>query len=187
MRNIKKHLLPTCLLFFLIALPAAGEDLDEKSIHITSGLKDGFYETVAVGTINASPELVWDMLTDFNHHADFVPNVLRSRVIKTMGCSSIIDKEVKFAFKRVSMILEAVIVIKNRLLRWHQQKGPFRINRGEWAIETTADGKCRVTYILQVKPNFYVPVWMRRRLTESNVIKLFKALEKESRRRSPPK
>ncbi|PKL41300.1 MAG: hypothetical protein CVV44_01305 [Spirochaetae bacterium HGW-Spirochaetae-1] len=187
MKNLKMHLMPTCLLFVLFALPAAGEELDKTSIHITSGLKNDFYETVAVGTINASPEIVWEMLTDFDHHAEFVPNVIKSRVIKTMGASSIIDKEVKFAFKRVSMVLEAVIIIKNRLLRWHQQKGPFRINRGEWAIEKTDDGKCRVTYTLQVKPNFYVPIWMRRRLTESNVIKLFKALEKESIKRTPIK
>jgi|GEM_PF-1446005 Polyketide cyclase / dehydrase and lipid transport. len=117
-----------------------------------------FHVTKAV--IDATPDDVWDVLTDYNHILSYHPNVKNFKILSEAG-----DKK-KVWFSVASMCglwkFEYVLSMhENKPLHrieWQRDSGAFKVNEGSWVLEPVDDGaKTLVTYSKHMDGGLLMP------------------------------
>src|SRR6478672_8479301 len=98
----------------LHAAPAAaqaGQNKLEVSVKRADSGGDKVFEVNAQGTVRASPQQVWKVLTDYERMVDFVPDLETSKVISRTGRKTIIEQfgEARFLFfsRSIHLIVQA--------------------------------------------------------------------------------
>ncbi len=182
---MKKHAVLAVILLAGVVIPAWGKTVTRGDVTIKTSMTKEYNEAVASGIVQADAETVWAILTDFDNHEKYMPNVIKSSVVAHNGHTFMIKKVIKIAFRRIPMTLKTTLVEINHVLRWEQIKGPMKLNRGIYVIEPNGRG-CNVTYTVQIKHGYFIPRWMQRKMTEKAMAKLFKVIRKEAARRIKP-
>lgn len=121
-----------------------------------------------------SAEKVWQILTDYDHLADFVPNLTKSRRIEhpqggirieQIGTQSLL--KVKFCARVVLEMVEEF----PRQLDFQMVEGDFKLFAGSWILQPTADGlSTDLRYVLRVLPPMAMPVGMIERRLKSGLV-----------------
>lgn len=161
-RTMRLRLLP--LLVSTCVLPAAAASeppalaLAVERVDGTDGGK--VYQIVASGTVAATPGAVWRILTDYDHLADYVPNLQSAHVVSRDGDRVIVDQLGNTRFLFFSRAIHLVTQV-------HEQpphaidvtlvEGDMKVYRCRWTLSPTAAGGTRVAYDATIAPNFYVP------------------------------
>ncbi|HIK21002.1 MAG TPA: cyclase [Synechococcus sp. M44_DOE_062] len=111
--------------------------------------------------IPAERQRVWQVLTDYDHLAEFVPNLVESRVIgRENGCTlvrQVGSQKVLFAQFSAAVVL-AIEEIFPQQLRFQKTEGDFLIFEGFWDLADVSTHQTLLTYHLQVKPPRRMPV-----------------------------
>ncbi|MEN9203229.1 MAG: SRPBCC family protein [Thermostichus sp. DG02_3_bins_51] len=134
--------------------------------------------------IPAERERVWQVLTDYDHLAEFVPNLVESRVIGyEKGCKLIRQvgsQKLLFAKFSATVVL-AVEEIFPQQLRFQKVEGDFLIFEGFWDLSVRVSRtesflptqQTLLTYHLQVKPPRRMPIGMvERRIRQDLAVNL---------------
>lgn len=120
----------------------------EKTYHVTKAV------------IDATPDDVWNVLTDYNHLVSYYPNVKNFKILSETG-----DKK-KVWFSVASMCglwkFEYVLSMhENKPLHrieWHRDSGAFKVNEGSWVLEPVDDGaRTLVTYSKHMDGGMLMP------------------------------
>ncbi|MCU0566437.1 MAG: SRPBCC family protein [Oculatellaceae cyanobacterium Prado106] len=120
---------------------------------------------------------VWQILTDYDHLADFIPNLAKSRKIshpkggirlEQVGTQSLL----KFKFC-ARVVLDMVEQFPHQL-DFQMVEGDFKKFFGSWQLQPSADGQgTDLRYVVSVLPPLAMPVGMiERRLKEGLVSNL---------------
>jgi|GEM_PF-3189221 len=176
------HVVLAVILLAGAVASAQGKTVTRDDVTITTSRTKEYNEAVASGIIDADAETIWAVLTDFDNHEKYMPNVISSAVAARNGHTLMIEKIIKIAFRRIPMTLKTTLVEINRVLSWEQVKGPIKLNRGIYVIKPNGKG-CHVTYTVQLKHGYYIPRWIQRKMTEKAMTKLFKVIRREAARR----
>lgn len=90
---------------FLSSQPQEILQMDEKTIkklktgkiiaHITQLPNSNTYRCQAMGIVYAPVEKVWDIITDYNHFKEFMPNISEAFIIRPDALSTLESNEVK--------------------------------------------------------------------------------------------
>lgn len=118
------------------------------------------YRIAASGTVAAAPDVVWRILTDYNHLADYVPDLDSARVVSRNGATVVVEQvgAAHFLFfshairLRVQVHEQAPDRIDMRLV-----DGDMKTYRASWTLTPLAGGGTRVAYDAAMEPGFYVP------------------------------
>ena len=147
------------LLQFALSVVLAGVGAAQADPDIKIANRDGVYSIRIELQLAADAATAWQVLTDYDHLTDFVPNLRASRVISAPGEPLQIEQrgETRFLFFSfsVNVVLE---IMETPLLRlgFHAIRGNMRRMRGEWRIEPVNTG-IRMAYESESEPDFWVP------------------------------
>jgi ribosome-associated toxin RatA of RatAB toxin-antitoxin module len=122
----------------LALLPLAAWSADDLTVEAYR--RGAAVEVVARATLNATHELVWRTLTDYDGLSSFIPGIQRSRVIERRGSEAVVEQvgEARFLFFRfpidvtLSSIEKPPAAIEVHLLKGNlrQLDGAYRIELG---------------------------------------------------------
>lgn len=156
-------LLLACVLFVDAASAAAPETpltlaLNVERVEDSGGGK--VYRIAASGTVAAAPNAVWRILTDYDHLAEFVPNLQSARVVSRDGDKIIVDQLGSTQFLFFSRAIHLVTQVREHpphTIDVSLVDGDMRVYRCRWTLSPTAAGGTRIDYDATIAPNFYVP------------------------------
>lgn len=124
------------LLFSLLVPQApaiAGADAPLRVIQSGSLLSvEGWLET------NATREIAWSVLTDYEHFPDFVPGIRANRVLESQGRVKTVAQSGEVVTGMLKLLYEGTMRIEetpDEGLNILFLSGPFKEVRGEWRME----------------------------------------------------
>ncbi len=188
-------LLLTILSAPLMALPVTavkGDGLSEEMNKLLSGevivaispLEEGVTGVEGKIYIAAPPKKVWQVITDYNNHKNFVPNVIDSGLISDNGVEKVMFEKGKsrmFIFSKEVYIKMKVWGEHLTRLCFQQITGDFKIYQGEWLLVDYPQGAGTfLTYKAEVKPDFYAPPFAVRNVQNRDCPLMMLAMKKQS-------
>jgi carbon monoxide dehydrogenase subunit G len=164
---------------------AGAADSPIRSIDVTF---DG--EAYVLNAIMFAPvtqAVAWDVLTDFDHMAQWVPNVSESKVVKRDDTAVIIEQRgvARYGAASFPYTTERKLELTQpNAIKSTQIKGSMR--RVESMMLLEADGKgTRLTYHLEIVPSIFAVALLSKRFLEHEVAEQFTAIVGEMTRRAP--
>jgi ribosome-associated toxin RatA of RatAB toxin-antitoxin module len=129
--------------------------------------------------IDAPPEKIFQVITDYDRYAEFLPEVRRISTSDRKG------NEVKVHYE-----IDVVKTIKYTLkmdeqpphrVQWSFVQGEFmKDNRGSWTLESAGEGKTKATYSIEMKLGALVPNAIVKALVETSLPKMLEAFKKRA-------
>lgn len=143
-------------------------------------------EVRARAVIDAPHAVVWDTLTDYNRLSEFIPGMLRSRVLEWRGNEAIVEQlgEAKFLFfsfpidvtvGSASLPPDAIAV---RVIR-----GNLRRLEGGYRIERADDGRVVLRWSGLIEPETLLPPLLGEAVMRANIEDQFTGMVREIERR----
>ena len=188
-------LLFTLLSSSLMALPlttgnngALSEEMNRlltgEVIVAISPLQEGVTGVEGKIYIAAPPKKVWQVITDYNNHKNFVPNVIDSGIISDNGIEKVMFEKGKsrmFIFSKE--VYTKMKVWGEHLTRFcfQQITGDFKVYQGEWLLVDYPQGAGTfLTYKAEVKPDFYAPTFAVRNVQNRDCPLMMLAMKKQA-------
>lgn len=163
----------------------------------TKDIKEG-RKIVAISEMEAPPELVFNVVGDFEHYRDFMPYVKESRVLSRRDD----DEVITYARIAPPFVSERDYPLKVRMTRgmpsnggifkigWKavpdaqpEVKGVVRVklNEGSWLVEPLEGGmRTRLTYTLLTNPGGLIPDFVVNMSNTVAIPELFESVRKRS-------
>ncbi len=113
------------------------------------------YSSKAEATLACEPSLVFEILTDYDSWCEWVPAVNKSKLLAKEGDLALAEVEVTRPF--ADKLDFECIHDKNRSVLLRLISGEIPIAKVEWTIAAAGPKECRVTVVLEGKPN---PHWL---------------------------
>jgi len=129
--------------------------------------------------IDAPPERVFDVIVDYDHYAEFLPEVKEAKSSGRRGN----EVDVHYGIDLVKRIHYTLHMVEDRprSVRWTFVKGEvMRDNRGSWTLEPTTEGKTRATYTIEVGVGPLVPRAIVNALVDQSLPKMLEAFKKRA-------
>lgn len=110
--------------------------------------------------VAAKREIVWDVLTDYDHMAEFVTNLKSSTVVKRQGNQLVVEQagEAKRAFFHFSFsTIRSVELTPGSEIRSHLVRGDFKSYEFTTRLRGDATGPTTIEHHGEYVPNAWVP------------------------------
>jgi len=158
--------------------------LNGEVIVALSNLEDGVTGVQGQIYIAASPKKVWEVLTDYNNHKFFVPNIIDSGILSDNGNEKVMFEKGKtkmFIFQKEVYIKMKVWGENLTRLCFQQITGDFKVYKGEWLLVDYPQGAGTfLTYKAEVKPDFYAPQFAVRNVQHRDCPIMLSAMKKKA-------
>lgn len=177
-----------CLLAAMLVLasnPGRAADSPIRSIDVTY---DG--ETYVLNAVMFAPvaqPVAWDVLTDFDHMARWVPNVIESKVLKRDDASITIEQRgvAKYGALSFPYVTERRLDLKPQAtIVSTQTKGSLRRVASTMMLEPEGKGT-RLTYHLELVPSLLAGALLSKEFVQHEFSEQFTAIIGEMVRRAP--
>lgn len=179
--NDRSRLVVAILMF---AGTATAADSPIRTIDVTY---DGeAYVLNAVIFAPVAPAVAWDVLTDFDHMAQWVPNVAESKVMKREDTSVTIEQHgvAKYGALSFPYTTERKVELKPQdAIKSNQLRGSLRRVESMMLLEPEGKGT-RLTYHLEIVPSFLAATVMSKSFLEHEAGEQFGAIVGEMIRRA---
>lgn len=145
----------------------------------------GLYIQAEIDT-TADRATAWTVLTDYNHWADFVPDLLVSRVISNPGDPLVIEQRGRIPSMPnfpVVMILQAEETPQTGI-RFYRTAGNVQSFAGEWKIEGKTQ-RVRLVYRAVLMPGFPMPPQVSEEIFRNDAKIRLEAMAEEMAKRMP--
>lgn len=177
-RRLLLLLLSACL------QPALAVELTAEDV--TVEYRDGQYYGNLVTRVAVAPGIALAVLTDFEHMANFVPNVTSSRILAQVGNIYRVAQEGKadfgpFSFhfaseRRIEVFPEGRIVARGL-------SGSTRYMRSELRLQPAGEAGVRIDYRIEMIPEDWIPSGLGTNFLRHELAEQFNALGREMLRR----
>ncbi|MBN8467275.1 SRPBCC family protein [Corallococcus exiguus] len=130
-------------------------------------------------TINAPVEKVFDIITNYDRYAEFLPEVKKITTGKRQGNTV----EVHYEVDVVKRIKYSIRVTEDRPKRmsWTFIEGEvMKDNKGSWTLEPEGEGKTRATYNVEMALGALIPKAIINTLTETQLPKMLEAFKRRA-------
>lgn len=182
--RISNMLLLGCVLSAWGTAPVAAQpgaprfELNVERVNDAEG--DKVYQITSSGTVAAAPALVWRILTDYNHLADYLPNLKSARVLSRNGDSSIVEQLGTARFLFFSQPIRVVVQAHERApdrIDVSLIEGDMKVYRATWELSPLAGGAgTRVAYNATIVPKFDVPGIVGTHVVRKDVARMMAAV-----------
>jgi len=176
--SLAVHLLLPFLFWAGTAARAEPDILVERrqdSIHIEASLHVAAHHHVA-----------WQVLTDYDNLASFVPGLRTSRIVSAAGEPMLLRQTGQSGFLWFSMPLEVVVRIREMPLvaiLFDTVSGNLKSKSGEWRLEQRDDATL-LSYRVHVVPGFWVPPLIGSAVIGQDVRNMLASVAQEMQRRA---
>jgi ribosome-associated toxin RatA of RatAB toxin-antitoxin module len=177
-------LLLWCTLSAWGAAPAAaqaGEPRFELHVERVDGAEGArLYHITSSGTVAATPAVVWRILTDYNHLADYLPNLNSTRVVSRDGDTIIVEQLGTARFLFFSHAIRLVVQVHERApdrIDISLVDGDMKVYRATWQLSAVAGAAgTRVDYNATIEPKFDVPGIVGTNVVRKDIAKMMAAV-----------
>ena len=171
------------LLFLLplwFALPAWAQQAPLE-VNVKRVDADGHnqFQVAASGTVQAAPAVVWKILTNYERHPEFVPDLLSAKVISRNGNKVVLEQlgQARFLFfKREIHLVINIVEEPMNLIDIDLVDGDMKQYQCRWELTPLADGGTRISYGGKLVPKFYVPGLLGANLIRSDIERMMAAV-----------
>ena len=121
--------------------------------------QDKAFQVEAKLMVAVSQRVAWQVLTDYDKLASFVPGMRSSRIVSAAGEPLLLEQKGEsglFLFKVPIEVVSRVEEAPLNTIRFQSVGGNLTNKRGEWALERH-DHATRVTYRANITPGFPLP------------------------------
>jgi carbon monoxide dehydrogenase subunit G len=112
--------------------------------------------------MDVDPKIAWDVLSDYDHLAQFVPDMSVSRVLSRAGNTVIVEQKGEFGIlffrQPVELKLEIVETPRKTIVA-RAIGGSFREMSGRYDLEEKG-GRVRLSYVGRFVPSFAMPPFL---------------------------
>lgn len=133
--------------------------------------------------IDASPDRVMSVITDFPNYPEFLPEMQSVDVLRaTPG-----EWEVRFTVSVIRELTYAIRLVQTspHSLEWSLIEGAFKANDGGWELTSLDDGaRTRATYRIDLQVGMFVPGNIVRSLTQRSLPETLGRFKAEAERRA---
>jgi len=150
------------------------------------GRSGSSFEVRATVDADASVELCYAVLTDFDRLADFIPGMQSSRIVSRPGEPLLLRQvgRTKVAFSEYSFdVTLAVAVDPPHEITFRRVAGNLQRMEGGWRLAGDMT-RCRIEYRADIEPGFWVPPLVGPLIMRSQVARQLEGLESEIARRA---
>lgn len=117
---------------------------------------------LAAISIPCSVEQVWQVLTDYEHLADFVPNLTVSRRLETSGSETLLEQVGAQCFLNVKFCARVVLNMVEQFphqIGFTMVEGDFKSFEGSWKLrpDDSSFNATRLTYEVNICPPKAIP------------------------------
>jgi len=164
------------------AAPAAepGAPRFELKVERAAGIDDEVYQITSSGTVAATPATVWRILTDYNHLADYLPNLKSARVISRDGDTVIVEQQGTARFLFFSQPIRLLVQVQERApdqIDISLIDGDMKVYRATWRLSPVAGATgTRVVYHANIVPKFDVPGIVGTSVVKKDIYKMMAAV-----------
>ncbi|VTU19416.1 hypothetical protein H6CHR_01178 [Variovorax sp. PBL-H6] len=176
-------------LFLLLLLPladACAASVDRITVETDS--QGELITVTAAADMQVDPRTVWDVISDYDRLAEFIPGMRSSRVIRRDGDEVLVEQTGEFGFLFFRQAIEVRLAVSEsppgRIVA-HAIGGNLRSMEGRYAVESLSGGQVRLSYSGRLVPGFQVPPFISRIAVRSTMDRQFRALVREIVRRDP--
>ena len=200
-RRERKSILPLVIIFIsFLSYPLLAQQIEQATsdslsaentkllngevVVVLSDLPEGVTGVEGHIYIAAPPKKVWEVITDYDNHKKFVPNVLDSGLISDNGSEKVMFEKGKsgmlFFTKTVNIKMKVWGEAPKRLY-FQQITGDFKVYHGEWILEDYPQGAGTfLTYKAEVKPGFFAPRFAVKNVQKHDCPSMMSAMKKQA-------
>ena len=148
-----------------------------------------YFELDASSFVRASPQHVWNVLTDYESLPGFVPDLLSSKVLSREGNHVLLEQRSRTGFLFISQTVRLVLDVEEKpigAIDIHLVSGDMRHYDAHWEIMPATEGGergTRIRYTGTVAPLFFVPGIIGKPVIQSSLLKTVDAVVAEIERR----
>lgn len=139
--------------------------------------------------VEAEPAVVWKVLTDYEHMAEFVPHMTRCKVIGRQGDTVTVEEVFKHLLVSMELLLSVKEIPPNRI-DFRLVGGNMKVYDGRWSIEPHNPVGTLLTLEVAVQPGFYAPrgvvSWILKKSLPEGVLSIREKAVKDSGKTLPP-
>jgi carbon monoxide dehydrogenase subunit G len=176
-------LVASCALLAGPCLPCFAAPAHEIAIEIA---REGEFVSVrASAELKASPRIAWEVLTDYDHLAEFIPDVRSSRVLRRGPEGLLVEQKGEFGFLFFRQPIEVTMAVSEQPLRRifaRAVAGNMKNMEGSYELQATEAG-VRLGYSGRFVPGFFVPPLIGMPLVRRSLERRFRAMVEEIERR----
>lgn len=178
--HASRALLP--VLFFLGGIGSARAQ--DVSVETT---RQGDYIVIDAGAeVQADVRIVWEVLSDYDHLAEFIPNLKVSRVLSRSTDGVVVEQQGEYAFLFFSQPIEVRLLVvetpPHRIVS-RAISGSFREMTGSYELAPIPGG-VKLRYVGRMLPNFDLPPFFGVVAARAAAEKQFRGMVAEIRRRA---
>lgn len=130
-----------------------------------------------------SIEQVWQILTDYDHLADFIPSLARSRRIQHPNGGIRIEQIGTQALLRVKFCARVVLDMVEQMphrLDFQMVEGDFKSFSGNWTLQPLANGATELCYTVVVLPPRTMPIALIERKLKGGLVTNLSAIRQRA-------
>lgn len=143
-------------------------------------LKNGNYHIQADILIPCSRRTLWQVLTEYNQLADFIPRMKASRVLIDSGRVKHIQQTGTSRFLLFSKTVRVILRVQEQpadSIRFSLIAGDFRTFRGGWYLSGCPDDSVSLLcYRAVLRPAFFAPAFVTKSVQKHDVPRMLKAI-----------
>ena len=174
-----------CLIALVVSCAAltAGVASADPEVGVTR--ERDVFRVHAAALVAVDVKTAWQVLTDYNRLAEFVPGMRLSRVLSNAGEPLRVEQDGDVGVLFFNRAFRIILEIEERpfeRLAFHGAGGDIKHMEGEWRLR--AEGpSVRVEYDVQLEPDFWVPPLLGTALMRHDIKKNFEGVIKEMQKR----
>ena len=156
------------------------------TITINATLQGDAIDIHASAMLNADAATAWRVLTDYDHYAEFIPDLRVSRVVARDGAKITVEQSGDAALWLFKMPIHVTFEVNEmppHSLQSRTVAGSMRVLASSYALAPIAAG-VRLDYAGQIVPGFELVGRIEQMVVERNAARQFQALADEIERRS---
>lgn len=189
----------------LLSVAAGADDAQlakgEIVVHINKVAGSNVDEAVAAAVIDASPEVVWGIVSDCANYKNTMPSIIESAMVKSekptaadganvveiRKCRVVAD--LPFPFADLVSVTRGVMVVdpgKLYMRKWKLIEGDYNVNNGSWVVVPYgSDGKrALATYTIQAEPKVPLPGPMLASIQQGKLPEVLQRLRATAKKRA---
>jgi len=128
--------------------------------------------------MDVPPKLIYDIVMDFDHYPEFLPDVKKVKVEKK-GKGLVAEFEIS-VIKKIHYKL-SFSSVPNKKVTWTFLGGDiFKDNQGSWEFEELKKSQTKVTYTVEVDFGLFVPSIITNKLVGHNLPTMMKRFKERA-------
>jgi ribosome-associated toxin RatA of RatAB toxin-antitoxin module len=155
--------------------------LNGDPLVVLSSLNNGVTGVTGKIFIAASRKKVWEILTDYNHQKDFIPNIIESGLISENGVEQIVFQAGKARILIFQILVHVKLKVQGEYLEhldFQQITGDFKVYKGGWILEEyPQEHGTFLYYKAEIKPDFFSPSFIVKHVQKHDFPLMLSALK----------